>query len=423
MRTLMIILFFSVSITTAQVTFDEYFVDKVLRIDYQHAGDKDNDHFFLTQLKEEPYWGGSKTQLLDIFNYGKYRFEVQDQKTGKLIYSKNYSTLFSEWQTTEEAMKTSRSFPESVIMPYPKHPVTVRFFSRNKSLEFIEKYKLDIDPESYFVYKDRKSVFPHFAVHNSGDPASRVDIVIIPEGYTEDQMDKFRKDCEKFSNYLFKASPFKENKDKFNIWGIAAPSQETGTDIPGDGIYKNTNLSSGFYTFDVDRYLMTEDYTAVRDFASNAPYDQIYILVNTKKYGGGAIYNFYNVCVADNQFGEYIFTHEFGHGFAFLADEYYTSETGYIDFYPLNKEPLEPNVTTMVDFASKWKQMIHPETPVPTPATDEYKSSVGVFEGGGYVAKGVFRPKQDCTMKSITVDNFCPVCKSAIQAMIDFYTK
>lgn len=423
MRTVFILLLILVTATPAQVKFDEYFADKVLRIDYQHAGDKDNDYYYLTQLKEEPYWGGSKTQLNDIFDYGKYRFEVRDQKSNLLIYSRNYSTLFSEWQTTEEAMKNSRSFPESVIMPYPLKPVTVTFFSRTKNLDFVEKYKLEIDPESYFIFKDRKAVYPHFAVHNSGAPESRVDIVIIPEGYTDDQMDKFREDCKRFAGHLFKASPFKENKDKFNIWGIEAPSQESGTDIPGDGIYKNTNLNSGFYTFDVDRYLMTEDYTAVRDFASNAPYDQIYILVNTKKYGGGAIYNFYNVCVSDNQFEEYIFTHEFGHGFAFLADEYYTSETGYIDFYPLHKEPLEPNITTMIDFDSKWKRMIETGTPIPTPATEQYKQTLGAFEGGGYVAKGVFRPKQDCTMKSITVDNFCPVCNSAIQAMIDFYTK
>ncbi len=175
--------------------------------------------------------------------------------------------------------------------------------------------------------------------------------------------------------------------------------------------------------FDLDRYLMTSDNKTLRHVASNAPYDQIFILVNTNKYGGGAIYNHYSVCVSDNPYSEYIFTHEFGHGFAGLGDEYYTSEVAYNEFYPLDVEPLDPNLTTLIDFNSKWKEMLDKETPVPTPETKEFRESLGVFEGGGYVAKGVYRPKQDCSMKSISVDNFCPVCESAIKQMIDFYSE
>ncbi len=180
-------------------------------------------------------------------------------------------------------------------------------------------------------------------------------------------------------------------------------------------------LNSTFYTFDLERYLMTSDNKALRHVASNVPYDQIFIIVNSGKYGGGAIYNHYSVCVNNNIHEEYVFTHEFGHGFAFLADEYYTSDVAYNDFYDLTVEPLEPNITTLVDFDLKWKNMVEDEIPVPTPSTKEFKDKVGAFEGGGYVAKGVYRPKQDCSMKSISVDNFCPVCKQAIQDMIDFY--
>ncbi len=253
-------------------------------------------------------------------------------------------------------------------------------------------------------------------------PAVKVDIVMIPDGYTKDEMDQFKKDCEKFANYLFNTSPYKENKDKFNIRGVEAPSEESGTDIPADNVWKNTLLNTSFYTFDLERYLMTDDYKTVCDVAANAPYDQIYIIVNSDKYGGGAIYNYYSLCIHQSRFEEYIFTHEFGHGFAGLADEY-SSDVTYENFYPLDVEPLEPNLTTLVNFKSKWKDMVNDTIPIPTPNDSKYKNVVGAFEGGGYTSKGIYRPSLDCTMRSLSVNKFCPVCKRAIQEMIDFYSK
>ena len=269
----------------------------------------------------------------------------------------------------------------------------------------------------------RNIKFSNFDVLNSGDPAVKVDIVIIPEGYTSKEMGLFEEDCRKFAGYLFNSSPFRENKDKFNIWGIEAPSDESGTDIPAENHWKKTLINSTFYTFDLERYLMTYDNKKLRNIASNAPYDQIFILVNTNKYGGGSIYNHYSTCVNDNEYSEFVFVHEFGHGFASLADEYYTSDVAYQNFYPLDVEPLDPNLTTLIDFESKWKDMVEEGTPIPTPDTDEYKDTVGAFEGGGYMEKGIYRPRHNCTMKSIVVDYFCPVCKRAIQQMIDFYSE
>ena len=205
--------------------------------------------------------------------------------------------------------------------------------------------------------------------------------------------------------------------------GVIAPSENSGTDIPADNIWKSTAVGTSFYTFDTDRYLMTIDNKKLRDIASYAPYDQIYILVNTDEYGGGSIYNHYSVCVSDNLFSEYVFLHEFGHGFASLGDEYYTSDVAYAEFYSKDVEPLDPNLTTLVNFDSKWKDMVKEDTPVPTPGIPEYADKVGAFEGAGYVAKGVYRPFEDCTMRSITVDNFCPVCKRVIQNMINFYSE
>ncbi len=422
MKIILFVVFVSCSLF-AQNAYEKYFNEHSLRLDYQRAGNLETQQIFLDELIEEPFWGGSKTNLIEKSLFGKYRFEIVDSASGEIIFAKNYSTLFSEWQTTLEAKTTPRAFPEVVTFPYPKNKFIAKFYSRDKRNEIHLTQIFSIDPNSYFVKKDRRLVFDNFKVQYSGDSQNKVDIVILPEGYTQNEMELFRKDCEKFKNYLFNSSPYRENKDKFNIWGVVAPSPESGTDIPGKGTYKKTLMNTSFYTFDIERYCMTTDYKSVRDLAANAPYDQIYILVNTPKYGGGSIYNFYSICVNNNKSEEYIFVHEFGHGFASLADEYYESSTAYQDFYAKDVEPSDPNLTTLVDFEKKWKDLVEKDTPVPTPLEAKYKTSVGAFEGGGYVDKGIYRPRQDCTMKSISVDNFCPVCKRAIERMIEYYTE
>lgn len=407
---------------TAQVNFDDYFVDASLRLDYFHTGNDSLEIYSIDELYAEPYWGGSKNNLIDVFDYGKFKFIVKDENTGVEIYSRTYSTLFSEWLTTEEAKQTTKSFSESVVFPFPKKNVIVEFYSRDRKNKLHKKFEYKIDPSNYFIRKDRPLKFSSLKILDNGNPSDKVDIVIIPDGYTKADSIKFLKDCERFSNYLFGSSPFKENKTKFNIHAVLAWSEESGTDIPAENIWKSTIANSSFYTFGVERYLMIYDNKTLRHLASNAPYDQIYVLVNTNKYGGGSIYNHYSVCVSDNSNSEYIFVHEFGHGFASLGDEYYTSEVAYSEFYPLDVEPLDPNLTTLINFDSKWKDLIENGTPVPTPNTKEYRDKIGVFEGGGYSGKGVYRPAYDCTMKSISIDNFCAVCKRAIQRMIDFYS-
>lgn len=423
MKNILIVVLLLSNFIFPQIKFDEYFENKTLRLDYYHTGNSTEDSYSFDELIEEPYWGGSKVNLLDQFDYGKYKVVVKDKESGKEIYSRTYSTLFSEWQTTDESKKINRTFSETVILPFPKKEVLVEFYSRDRKNQLHKKFEYTVDPKNYFIKTERHEKFENFKVHYSGDPSVKVDIVIIPDGYTKDEMQKFKDDCEKFSKFLFNTSPYDKNQDKFNIWAIEAPSIESGTDVPADHIWKNTIANSSFYTFDLERYLMVMDDKNLRNLASNAPYDQIFVLVNTKKYGGGAIYNHYSVCSSDNGYSDYVFTHEFGHGFAGLADEYYTSDVAYEDFYPLDVEPLEPNITTLVNFDLKWKDMIDEDTPIPTPDTKEYRDKVGVYEGGGYMAKGVYRPMQDCSMKSISVNNFCPVCKRAIKKMIDFYSE
>jgi len=419
-----IVLFFILlsSSIFAQINFDNYFENKTLRLDYFRTGNNVEDSYSFDELIEEPYWGGSKVNLIDKFNYGKYSFSVIDVESGELIYSRSYTTLFDEWQTTAEAKLTSKTLSETIVFPYPKNPVRVEFYDRDRKNNLVKRFEYTVDPESYFIKTERSKKYSSFDVHISGEPENKVDIVIIPDCYTKEEMDKFKKDCSRFAGYLFNSSPFKENKDKFNFRGIIAPSEESGADIPAEDIWKETIVDASFYTFDLERYVMTTANKKLKDLASFAPYDQIYILVNSDKYGGGSIYNHYSVCVSDNENSEFIFVHEFGHGFTSLADEYYTSDVAYEEFYPLDVEPLDANLTTLIDFESKWKDLVADDTPIPTPSTEEYEDVVGAFEGGGYMANGIYRPKQDCTMKSIVVDKFCPVCSRAIQQMIDFYS-
>ncbi len=415
--------FLMLTAVSVQAQFSKFFENKSLRMDYYHSGTDTSEFYTFDELIEEPYWGGSHINLVDTMHYGNYYVKVYDVKNDSLLYSRGYSTLFREWQTTNEAKKISRTFSESVVIPFPKEKVRIELFSRGWDGKFRKKFTYVVDTNDYFIKHDRRLVYPYFDVRVTGDPAHRVDVVILPEGYTKEEMGKFIGDCKKFVQEFFSVAPYSQNKDKFNFRAVLAPSEQSGTDIPAQHIWKNTILNTSYYTFNSERYLMTMDDKSVRDLAANAPYDQIYILVNSTKYGGGAIYNYYSVAVNGNGESGKILVHEFGHGFAGLADEYYDNSTSYHHFYNLNIEPWEPNITTLKNFGKKWKNLVKPGTPIPTPATKKYLNTVGAFEGGGYEPKGMYRSQQDCLMKDFKGDTFCAACTEAIQKMIDFYTK
>ncbi|MDD4847193.1 MAG: M64 family metallopeptidase [Bacteroidales bacterium] len=403
-------------------TFEQYFIQKTMRVDYMHVGDAVTDQYFIDEIIAEPHWGGHLTNLIDESGFGYYLVKVFDKQTKTLIYSRYYATLFGEWQTTDEAKTIQKSFSETVVFPFPKNKIEVALHTKNKATGiFEEKYRFDIDPNNYFIQRDRRHVYPVYEVESNGNPNEKVDIVIIPDGYTESEMNQFMKDCDFFRDEFFKYEPYSSYRDRFNIHAVMAPSKESGADLPGENIWKNTLIDCSFWTFDSERYLMTTDNKTMRDVAANAPCDQIYILVNHQKYGGGGIFNHYCTGINHNESAGKIIVHEFGHGFAGLGDEY-VGNAEYNDFYNLKLEPADPNVTTLVDFESKWKDLVDPQTPIPTPATPQYKNQIGVFEGAGYMKEGIYRPKQDCLMNHFRCEEFCPVCQRAIIKMIDFYT-
>lgn len=418
-----ICLLFFIGSSSVYGQFEKYFLDKTLRFDYYHCGDHSTQEYFFDELKEEPYWGGSKVSLLDNTGYGVQMFRIIDKASGKEIYSRSFCTLFNEWQTTEEAQHIRKAMPESVVFPFPKAPVRIEIYARNQKGVFEKKMEQDINPDSYFIRKF-KPQYETIEIAYTGKPENRVDLVLVSEGYTTNEKEKFIGACQNFAKEFFSYSPYKENAQRFNIRAVWAPSQESGVTLPGEHVWRNTATKAQFYTFDSERYQMIEDFQGLRDIAAHVPYDYIYVLSNTQKYGGGGIYNFYGISAAHHPTSTgKIYVHEFGHTLLGLGDEY-VGNVSYNEMYPAGVEPWEENLTTLVNFDKKdWKKMMDKSTPIPTPVTENYKDKIGVYEGGGYVNKGVYRPYQTCLMKEFSTDQFCPVCTHAILKQIDFLCK
>lgn len=403
--------------------YNQYFTPERLRIDVVFAGDATSQSVYLNSHHREQLWSGSRRTLIDPFNYGEYQYRVIT-KTGEVIFSKGFNSLFQEWRTTVEAKESKKAFECSYWIPFPKESVEVVFYEREKqSGVFREMGRFPIDPADKLINREIQNSFKIDTILYNGASANKVDLVFIAEGYTAQEMEKFYRDAKRFAGYLFDIEPYKTRKSDFNIWAVLSESQDSGTDIPQQDIWRRTAVSSNFYTFRIDRYLTAPNQRMVASAASNSNCDALYVIVNTEKYGGGGIFNFYGLSMSDHKHSAQVFVHELGHSFAGLGDEYYSSEVAYEEFYNLKVEPWEPNITTMVNFAGKWRDMISPQVPQPTPNDQAYKNVVGLFEGGGYMAKGIFRPYLDCRMKTNTAEGFCPICSRAINLMIDYYTK
>jgi hypothetical protein len=410
---------------SGQINYETYFTDQALRIDYFRTGNADSNTITFDKLLIESQWSGSRTRTIEPYEYGNYKIEVTDFNSGLLLYGYTYSSLFAEYIFTEKGQKEVKTFQESVRIPFPKHSVMITFSERSKDTgnwrktkdyTFHPEKENPPAPNGNFAVSSKK-------IHDSGDFRKKADIVFISEGYTESQQDKFFADAVRIAGDLLGCRPFSSHRDKMNIWAVFAASEDEGATNPSENIEKNTVLKSNFSTFGTDRYLMTESHFDLRDIASAVPYDHLIILVNTDQYGGGGIFNFYATCPSDDANSDFLVVHEFGHSFAGLADEYWTSNVSVIEYYNLSLEPPEPNITTLVDFDTKWKSMIGENIPVPTPPEGKYRNSIGVFEGAGYVEKGIFRPFYECTMKSVRYNSFCPVCTKAIEETIRFFSE
>ena len=443
-------------------------IPRTMRVDYYHTGNDKQEWFSLDRVLVEPLpWPGNLRKAIDESGLGNYLFEVRARSGGKLLYSRGFNSVFGEWKTTEEPRHLNRTFSESLRFPMPEEVVDISLKERNEGeSKFHEVWKANVDPKDKFVDRSRPpSPGPLLELQKMGDSAGKVDLLLLGDGYTAAERDKFEKDARRFVEMLFSTSPFREHRKDFNVWGLCPAAEESGVSRPSSGMYRRSPLGASYDTFGTERYVLTTENRALRDIASFAPYEFVEILLNSATYGGGGIFNQYATVAIDNAWAAYVGVHEFGHQFAGLGDEYYTSDVAYLP--PEKKtEPWEPNVTALLDPANlKWKDLVEPGTPIPTSwdkdafdaferkiqqerkqlraagkpekemeelfrkeraqedemlASQKYAGKVGAFEGANYESKGYYRPQVDCIMFTRS-KNFCAVCRRAIERVIGMY--
>jgi len=465
MRKMLIVFLFVTNAFGAR--FDDFFLDKTMRVNYLHTGNRGEEIIAVGSAVSDGPWPGSRTRLIDTLNLGNYFFEVIDRQTNQTIYSRGFASVFGEWVTTDEAKDRAGTFEESVRFPWPKKPVQLVIKKRDKDNAFQQIFSTLIDPNSRFVNPaDRPPAGRVWSVIDNGPPPEKVDLLVIGEGYTEAEVPKFHKDVQRMIGKLFDTEPFKSRRKDFTVRALDLVESQSGVHRPRTNDNRRTATGVQYNIFDSERYVLTLDDHRMRDVASSAPYDFLEILVNERQYGGGGIFNDQATACVDSAFAEYVFVHEFGHHFAALADEYYTSPVSYATTGGAeHPEPWEPN-TTANGTHPKWP--VDPDVPLPTPwdkeefekhsraiqaerarlratnapesemdklfteerawetkflGSQKYAGKVGAFEGAEYEPRGLFRPELDCIMFTRDEVGFCRICRKAIERIIDAYSQ
>ncbi len=452
-------LLLAISLAAAPQTF---------RVDLFHTGTATEERFAVDRLVLEPLpFPGNPARPIDDTNLGKYFFEVRDLRTNRVVYSRGFASIYGEWETTDEAREVSRTFSESLRFPAPAGPVQVAVKKRGDRNAFREVWSTVVDPKDRTVDTARPpSPGPVIELLKSGDPAQKLDLLLVGDGYTEADRAKFEQDARRLVKVLFDHEPFRSRRADFNVWGLCPPSEQRGVSRPLTGVHRRSRVGATYDAFGSERYILSFENRSLRDVASFAPYDALAILVNGETYGGGGIFNLYATVAADNRWADYIFVHELGHHLAALADEYFTSETAYLS--PEGRpEPWEPNATADPRGA-KWADLVTPGTPLPTPwpkdaftkrahefqdrrkriraenrpeaemdalflaqqkeetallSKARHARAVGAFEGANYEATGYFRPQMDCIMFTRNPVPFCAVCSRALTRIVDLYAR
>jgi hypothetical protein len=397
------------------------FSGETLRIDLLHSGDVTTSKYAMDAMMVEGGWPGSRTKLIDTLNVGNSMFYIYDAESGEMIYSRGFSTMFGEWQTTAEAKEKITTMSETIRLPLPRKAFTLSVAERDEKNEFVELFRLILDPAEAPVKSN--PMVKTFDLHvPNADPAMTYDIVILPDGYTEAEQDKLLADAQRAANYFLEVAPFSDMADRLAVRTVGIISAESGIDEPRQDIYKDTALGTSFNSFGSARYVLSLENKTMRDYAATVPYEIIIIMFNMDRYGGGGIYNLFTTFAADAEEAQFLLLHESGHSIAGLGDEYYSSDVAYEEFYDLSVEPWEANVTALLDPENiKWKEFLTPGVPIPTPNTEEYADVIGVFEGAGYMTKGLYRP----TLSSIMIDkqlDFRAVNSAAVVEVLKFYT-
>ena len=395
--------------SVAAQSFSSYFEDKTLRIDYIFAGDSAQQDIFVDQLNVIPHWYGKRKRLAEVPLKGNGQVIVRDAENDSIIYRHPFSTLFQEWLATDEAKHTRKSFENVFLVPYPKRPVNITVELRDYHDRINATMTHSVDPQDILIRHIGERNVPAYAtLHAAADPSRCIHIAFVAEGYQITELNTYLDDCRKAIRALFEHEPFKSLQDRFNIIALLSTSIDSGVSVPSQGIWKNTVLGSHFDTFYTQRYLTTLHLKKLHDVLAGTPYEHIIILTNTTTYGGGGIYNSYNLAAAHGPMYEPVVVHEFGHSFGGLGDEYPYGDSD--PMYFSDTEPWEPNLTTQHDFRGKWENLIR-------------EGKVGLVEGGGYLSHGVWRGQEDCRMRTNEYPTFCPVCQQALTRLIKFYTE
>lgn len=426
MRTkfLFLLIGLAVTVSLSGQNFNDYFADKTLRLDYLFVGNTQHQEVTLRELSCLPGWAGRRHHLSELPLKGDGQIHVRDKASGVEIYSHSFSSLFQEWLDTDEAKGSTKGFENTFLVPFPLRSVEIETLLFDARGEVATRFVHTVDPADILIHaKGTGEILPHKYIWKGGDVEQCIDIAILAEGYTEEEMERFYQDATIAMESLFNHEPFGSMKERFNIVAVASPSIDSGVSVPRLGEWRRTAFGSHFSTFYSDRYLTTSDVRSIHDALSGIAYEHIIILANTDEYGGGGIYNAFTLTTAHHKDFRPVVVHEFGHSFGGLADEYFYENDTMTDTCPLDVEPWEQNITTRIDFASKWEDMLTPGTPVPTPVAESKRYPVGVYEGGGYSTKGVYRPADYCRMRVNEWPEFCPVCQRALRRLIDFYTQ
>jgi hypothetical protein len=401
--------------------FNAQFCDSTLRLDYIFSGDVSGTDISVDEVSKFAGWAGRRHNLSALPLEGNGQVTMTSE-SGDTLYRASFSTLFQEWLVTDEAQEKRRAFEHSILMPYPKEKVNVNITLLDSRHKEIAQLTHKVNPSDILI--KTKVASPEYKyIHKGGDSSVAIDVVILGEGYTDAEKAIFYEDAERAVQSILSHSPFTEYKDRFNFIAVFTPSTDSGVSIPRFNDWKRTAFSSHFSTFYSDRYLTTTHVHDIHDALAGLPYEHLIILANTDEYGGGGIYNSYTLTTAHHPNFWPVVTHEFGHSFGGLADEYFYEEDVMTDTYPTDVEPWEPNITTLKDFSSKWADILTKKTPIPTDKKDADKYSVGVYEGGGYSFKGIYRPAYDCRMRTNTYPTFCGACQSWLEKLIKFYTE
>lgn len=403
---LLLMTLFSLSVQAQD--FEQFFSDSTLRLDYIFAGDVNQQYIYVDQLSKSHRWYGRRHRLAELPLAGNGQITVFDKMTGIVIYRHSFSTLFQEWLATDEAKHTKKSFENVFLIPYPQQPVRIKVELRDYHDKVTAELVHEVDPRDILIRQlQRKKEAPYITLQQAADTTSCIHIAYVAEGYSAEQMDQYLDDCHVAMDALFEHEPFKTLRNRFNVIALCSPSHDSDVSQPGKGVWRNTALASHFDTFYMTRYLTTLHLKQLHDWLAGTPYEHIIVLANTAHYGGGGIYNSYNLSYTRGKHFRPVVVHEFGHSFGGLGDEYPYGDSD--PMYFADTEPWEPNLTTTTKKPAKWQDLVD-------------AGKAGLIEGGGYLSKGVWRGQENCRMRTNEHPDFCPVCQQALTKLINFYT-